>query len=123
MKRFLVATLAVMLGACSYGPLYRGPVAPVDARVRRLGGVAGTGTGYNAGIAAGRANEEAWGHARACGAEQVVDVYEEGDCLEPVHWLLFFLPHCSATVRGVAITYKSHPASVDFQRCVQDRLN
>ena len=122
MKRFATfITLAATLGACSYGPLYRGPVQPNDARIRRLGYVAGTGTGYNAGIAAGRANEEAWDHARACGAEQVVDVYEEGDCIEPIRWVLFFLPSCSAAVRGVAVTYKAQPDPAAFQRCVRER--
>ncbi len=117
MKRYVA--FCALLGACGYGPLYRGPIAPNDARIRRLGSVSGTGTGYNAGIAAGRAHEEAQETAHACGADQVVDVYEEGDCVEPARWLLFFLPTCSVSVRGIAVSYRPDSDSAQFEHCVQ----
>ncbi len=119
MKRIAtLVTLALTLGACSYGPLYRGPVAPPDARLRRLGPVTGSGTGYNAGISTGRAHEELWSKARACGAEQIVDAWEEASCLEGIRWLLFFLPTCTTDVRATAVTYKLAPSAEDFRRCV-----
>lgn len=111
--------LAATLGACSYGPLYRGPIAPVDARLRKLGPVAASGTGYNSGIATGRAHEELWRKAKECGAEQIVDAYEEGSCLEGLRWVLFFLPTCSTSVSAMAVTYKAAPALADFQKCIE----
>jgi hypothetical protein len=120
MKRIATLfTLAALLGACSYGPLYRGPVAPLDARLRRLGPVEGTGTGYNAGISTGRANEEVWTKAKACGAEQIVDAYEEASCLEGIRWILFFLPTCSSSVHAIAVSYRPAPTPEQFQRCIQ----
>ncbi len=122
MKRFgsLLAVAAILCG-CSYGPLYRGPTEPRDSRVRRLGSVTGSGTGYNSGMAAGRATEELQTLARQCGADQVIDVYESGECAEPMHWLLFFLPHCTAEVRGVAITYRASVDGYRFQRCIAEK--